>query len=162
MNFKKVALSAIALAVIPFSASAENTDVQNIYAECGLGAVIFENDIAAAFSNIIWDLGTTAVTSGLSSPGSCSGADVDVAEFISETYINVADETAKGEGDYLNAMLSIAGCEAESKAEVISSIQTSFAQDLSDSSYSEKTHMEKSASYFNIVKDSTAGICDLT
>ena len=51
----------------------------NPWQHCGIGAAIFDdNTTAAAISNVIWDSGTTAVTSATISPGSCEGEEIKV------------------------------------------------------------------------------------
>ena len=70
----------------------------NPYSECGIGAAIFpKNGAAAAISNVIWDLGSTAVTSATLSPDTCSAETVDTAKFILETIDNLESDVAIGE-----------------------------------------------------------------
>jgi hypothetical protein len=50
------------------------------YTDCGIGAALFkETDWAAISSNVIWDLGSTALTSATMSPETCSKQKVKVA-----------------------------------------------------------------------------------
>ncbi len=47
-------------------AKTENNKKLNLWVDCGIGAMIFDNTAwAAATSNIIWDLGITATTSNI-------------------------------------------------------------------------------------------------
>ena len=82
----------------------------NPYSDCGIGAALFtETKWAAVTSNVIWDLGITAITSATASPETCSGKKVETAQFIIDNYDNLAEETAKGQGTHLIAMLGLRG-----------------------------------------------------
>lgn len=129
----------------------------NPFSHCGIGAAIFENDTAAAISNVIWDLGTTAMTSGISSPQTCNGKDVAAAQFIHETYTNLEEETAQGQGQHITAMLNILGCEATSHSAITNSIRVDFAQDVGAKDYAKKSAVEKSEAYFNTVNSHVNG-----
>ncbi len=121
-------LGAAALAVIA-STSVQAQDV-NPWQDCGIGAMIFpENGGAAAISNIIWDLGTTAVSSASSSAESCEGERVKTAQFINETYNLLEDEIVEGNGDHFTAMLEMMQCDASAaqaiRTEVADKVLTS-------------------------------------
>lgn len=164
MKIKKLVLTSLVIATaVPFAAQAQEQEAPtNFFADCGIGGAIFKNDIGGVLSNIIWDLGTTAVTSGLSSPETCEGMEVAVAEFINDTYVSISEETARGQGDHLTAMLGLAGCSAQNQSDVITSIRSSFAESLTDPSYTEKSDSQKAESYFNLLKEETAGVCELS
>src|SRR5690554_322833 len=106
--FKKFGFVAVAglmtlgAAVTPTEAVAQ-TKI-NPWQHCGIGAMIFtDNGVAAAISNVIWDLGTTAVASATISPESCGTTLVTVALLIDSSYDQLAMETAQGSGEHLNA-----------------------------------------------------------
>ena len=59
----------------------------NPFSDCGIGAALFpETKWAAVTSNVIWDVGTTAVASATMSPQTCSGKQAKTAAFIYHTY----------------------------------------------------------------------------
>lgn len=134
----------------------------NPFSDCGLGAAIFKNDAAAAISNIIWDLGTTAVTSGLSTPNTCTKHSTDVAQFILHTYPTVAEETAKGQGEHLTAMLNIAGCEATSHANIISGIRSDFSEVVASDEYAESAVLKKAEDYYYITAKNVSTHCTMS
>ena len=74
---KKHTLIAAAIAVAGLSSNAmadDHMEKVNPWKQCGIGAMIFDdNGTAAAISNIIWDLGTTALSTKISSEESCNG-----------------------------------------------------------------------------------------
>ena len=127
---------------------------KNAYTQCGIGALIFKNTgWAAAISNIIWDLGTTATTSSSSSPGQCNGAGASVGKLIYENYANVEEETAAGQGEHLTAMMSILGCDSSIQSSLISDVRGDFLNTVKDQSYPLKSTAEKTEVLFNNVMD---------
>lgn len=132
----------------------------NPWAECGIGSVIFEdNRAASAISNIIWDLGTTAITSAISSEGTCKGKKLKTALFINQTYPNLEEETAIGSGPYVVAMLDTLGCNANAQGEIIRSIRQSYAKSAMSSDFNTMTRNEKAENYYNIVIEKTQSTC---
>lgn len=131
MKIKKALLAAMAVSSMSLSSNALANDtvdsVKNAWTQCGIGAVIFnELPVAAAISNIIWDLGTTAVISMAASPETCKGVNVAVAAFINESAEAIESDVANGQGSHLTAMMALMGVEAENHNQVASQIRESF------------------------------------
>jgi hypothetical protein len=124
-----IIVSALALSTMN-SASAENLNNKklNPWTDCGIGAMIFtSNGAAAAISNVIWDLGTTAVTSNVSSQNSCGSDKAKTAMFIQATLPILEQEVATGEGEYVTAMLELRGCESKSHDAIINAVRSTIA-----------------------------------
>jgi hypothetical protein len=153
MSIKKVASIAIisAIASSPVLAAKEAGSGPNPFSDCGIGAAIFDNNIAAVISNVIWDIGTTAVTSALSSPETCKGKEVEAAAFIFESYDNLVVESAHGEGEHLAALMNILAVKDSDRAAVITSVRQDISTAISQPSYQEKTVAELSEMYYNSV-----------
>jgi len=126
---------------------------KNPWTDCGIGAMIFsETPAGAAISNVIWDLGTTAVTSAGVSEETCEGdKEAVAARFVYEAYASLEEETAKGDGEHVRAMLSMMGCESTSHEGIIGSIRGDFRKVMSEPDYVTKTALAKSEGYYNIV-----------
>jgi len=125
----------------------------NPWIDCGIGAMIFdETSWAAASSNIIWDLGTTAVTSDQSSQDTCNSKKAQTAMYISATYANLEEETVKGQGQHLHAMLDMMGCDASAHKSIINDVRADFREQLIDPAYLEKSLQVKSKAYYGMVK----------
>jgi len=122
----------------------------NPFVDCGIGAALFpDTHWAAISSNVIWDVGTTAVTSATMSPETCSGKDVAVAEFINRTYDNLIEDTAKGEGEYLTAVLNIYGCSTSSQPSIIADLRKNVSKVVSSDTYTSKNQIEKSMFFYD-------------
>jgi hypothetical protein len=123
------------------------------YKDCGIGAGIFENDTAAIISNVIWDLGSTAITSATASPDTCEGFNVDVASFINNSYDRLVEETAAGQGTHLDTLLSIAKLSEDRKSEVVQAIRVSMAKIVASEPYLAADEVEKASFYYYSLMD---------
>lgn len=165
--FKKTIVTAAALVIaLPLTAFADDAkstssakpklekvsksgESLNPWTDCGIGAMIFdETKWAAVLSNVIWDLGTTAVTSNVSSKQTCEGKQVAAAFFINETYVNIEEETAKGNGAHLTAMLNILGCDTAVQPAIVASLRSDFSKSIMQTSYTEKSISAKAQDYY--------------
>ena len=132
----------------------------NPYSECGIGAAIFpDTHWAAATSNVIWDLGSTAITSATASPETCSGAPVAAAMFINSSYDSLAEETARGEGEHLSAMLDIVGCSSIEQPAAAARIRSEMADAVTADGYAGQTRLEKSSAYYDMMQRSVSASC---
>jgi hypothetical protein len=125
----------------------------NPWQECGIGAMIFpDHGIASAISNIIWDLGTTAVTSASASEDSCAGSRAVAAQFINETYNALEEEIVTGNGKHFTAMASLMACDANQSA----SIRNQLAENMASETFATQSKVVKAESLFNIADASCA------
>jgi len=139
----KITLSIMAMGIL-FSPQAQARDLEGIFKECGLGATIFPTTpVAAAVSNIIWDLGTTATSSDLSSPENCKGRHAKVAMLIGNSYDTLETEIAEGKGKYLNTLSTLSG-------KSTSEIRKNFADTMDSESYDKMTKLQKAQKLFDI------------
>ncbi len=155
-NYKKIVLSAtlIGSAIFGQSVMAEGAagSGPNPFSDCGIGAALFPTvPWAAVTSNIIWDVGTTAVTSATASPETCSGKNVQAAAFILETYDNLAEETARGEGDHLAALMNILEVDSDLRKVVVSQLRVDMANIVSEEKYVAMDKQSKAAAFYNSV-----------
>ena len=124
----------------------------NPFSDCGIGAALFPTTHwAAVTSNVIWDVGTTAVTSATASPETCNGKRAKVAYFINDMYDNVIEETAHGQGEHLVSMLEIYGCNTASHDEVVSAIRPQVAHMITSDGYAQRSRLDKAENYYQIL-----------
>jgi hypothetical protein len=132
----------------------------NPWADCGIGASIFtETKWAAVTSNIIWDLGITAITSATSSPQTCSGKRVAAALFINDTYDRLAEETAVGQGEHLTTVLNIFECGGAHHAEATKQIRNAMGMAVSNPAYTDRTRTDKASGFYSIIETAVSNSC---
>lgn len=155
MNFFKSALivSTLSLGATSLSLAKEAVGSgPNPFVDCGIGAALFpDTHWAAVSSNVIWDLGTTALTSATSSPETCSKQQVKAALFIRDVYPSIIEQTANGEGEHVTAMLEIFGCSVQSHSQIIESARKEIGAQVTTDGYLEKDRLDKSADYYNTI-----------
>ncbi len=124
----------------------------NPYRDCGIGGALFSNPgWAAVTSNVIWDLGLTALTSATSSPQTCNGKQAQVAQFIADTYVSVVEETAQGAGEHLTAMLELYECPAASHGQIVAAFRGDVGASVAQPEFASLTAIEKAEQYYLIV-----------
>jgi hypothetical protein len=139
------------LALLAFSQSSMAREFADIYIECGLGALIAPRHTAVAVvTNVTWDLGTTAISSNISSPESCKGGQEKVASFIYNSYEALEKDLASGSGTYLDSLMVLAGysSQAQPKLEVL---RNGFAKIVANPSYIDQNRFEKAKALYNFV-----------
>lgn len=122
------------------------------FTECGIGAALFKDVYwAAATSNIIWDLGSTAITSAVASPEMCNAKKINTAKLILETLPELEKDVAAGEGQYLAALEKTSGCKAFSNA-----LRSEYSSVVSSENYATKSDIEKADAMYKSVRSSVA------
>ena len=166
MHFKKAALAVALLATIQFPAHAEGNNSKapgsgpNPFSDCGIGAALFsDTKWAAVTSNVIWDIGTTAVTSATASPETCNGKTVAAASFINDTYEKLAEETARGEGEHLATLLNIFECAAPQQGAVIQAARSEMAGEVAQPGYATQDRTDKAVRFYQAVEAAVAQNC---
>lgn len=146
MNKIKLSVAAMAMTMLfAPQAQASERSFGEIYKECGIGGMIFDDTpVAAAISNVIWDLGTTAVSSNISSAESCEGGKAKMAAFIMKSYDNLEVEIASGEGKYIDTLVSMTDKDLES-------IRAEFSTVIASNDYTTLNAQEKAEKLYNIV-----------
>ena len=129
----------------------------NPYTDCGIGST-FDNKVAASSSNVIWDAGSTALTSATSSPEMCKDRKTESAKIILETLPELEKDVALGEGKYLLALTEVMGCDTTFSNEINSKLRIAYAEKISDKEYGNKTTMLRATDMYNSVKQTIEGI----
>ncbi|MDQ8181270.1 DUF3015 family protein [Pelagicoccus sp. SDUM812005] len=143
-------LSLLSVAALASTASARS--FEEIYTDCGLGGMIApNNDVLAVITNTTWDLGTTAISSNISSKDACMGGQETSAAFILRSYDEIAAAIARGEGEHLDTLLSLAGYAEEDRSEAASFLREDFAKVVAAADYAEKPFLEKAEALYGIL-----------
>ena len=166
MNIKSSKLIlAIVIASVSLSVFARHNpggvgSAPNPYSDCGIGAAMFsETPWAAATSNASWDLGSTAVTSATLSPENCKKSSFRAALFIRDTYEQLTEDIAQGEGEHLSAALEIFECKSNKFNDVKLKIHEEFLNEISNSNYNNLPSLEKARNLYNIMQFSVNSSC---
>jgi len=123
------------------------------YSDCGIGAAIFsETKWAAVTSNVIWDFGATAITSATASPQTCNGKKVTAALFIGNTYEELAEETAAGQGEHLTTVLNLFDCDATGRSGAIEEMRAAMGHVVAAPDYMQQTRLQKAARYYSVLE----------
>jgi hypothetical protein len=156
---KKIALLAAAAAfslstmVTAAPAAAEGAGSgPNPFSDCGIGAALFPNTpVAAVLSNVIWDVGVTAVVSAVSSKDTCNGSRVKTAMYINQTYDGLAIDAASGEGEYLAALAEVMSCEDSAKTALYSAARAGLTETMSKADFATLDHAQKAEQLFKVI-----------
>ncbi|MBW6431911.1 DUF3015 family protein [Patescibacteria group bacterium] len=152
--FTILAVIGLVFGMAPNLFANEAKDIQGIYEECGLGGLLFPSwPLGASVSNFTWDLGTTAATSGLTTPGACAGGKAKLAAYIYESYDSIEKDLAKGEGRYLDSLILLSEKSTVEKDQFISYLRNELRKMVEQDSYSSLTRLEKSKMVFSIIEN---------
>lgn len=147
----KLSLATLSVLVVT-SQAVQAKDFADVYTDCGLGALIApNNDAVAAVTNVTWDLGTTAISSNISSEDTCAGGKAKVAAFINDSYENIEKDIAKGEGKYLDKLVELANENKISNSEFIAKLRTDLSTSMASNDYSKLSKFEKSEKLYNSI-----------
>ena len=121
-------------------------NAEQIYKECGIGGVLLGNvsPIGAVISNVTWDLGTTALSSNVSSADTCIQSEVKTAAFIHNSYDSIIIDIAKGSGRYLETLANISGKSA-------ANIRITVNELIGAGDYSLQTQTQRSVNLYNSI-----------
>ena len=148
----KLSLAAITALMLSTAQDSQAREFADIYTECGLGAMIAPRNAAvAAVTNVTWDLGTTAISSNISSADSCQGGKAKVAAFINDSYENIEKDLASGNGKYLETLVTLAKKDSQTKDEFISTLRSNFSSIVASNDYSNMTTFQKSEKLYNTI-----------
>jgi len=132
----------------------ETKELKEIYEECGIGGMLFPSwPIGASVSNFTWDYGSTASTSGLTTPDACKGGQVRLAAYIYKSYDSIEKDLAKGDGKYLDMLVLLSEKTTEEKEMFLQDLRKKFSEVVERNNYSSLDRLEKAKLVFAIVQD---------
>ena len=167
MTKLKLAFVGTFVALCGFAAHAEGTDKApgsgpNPFADCGIGAALFtDTKWAAVTSNVIWDVGTTAVTSATLSPQTCSGKQVAAALFIRDTYEQLAEETAQGQGEHLATVMNMFDCQGARQGAAVAATREAMGTLVSKPGFAELPRLDKATQFYGAVDAAVTHSCTI-
>ena len=120
------------------------------------------SDAVAAITNVTWDLGTTAISSNISSPDSCSGGQAEKAAFIHDSYDALELDLASGYGTYLDALAALAGHEGQAQQRFVTAVRAGFAKLVAAPDYHEQNRFAKAEALYNLVNEQSGSVAEST
>ena len=143
----------IASVSITYAEEKETKDLQGIFEECGIGALLFPDwPLGASVSNFTWDWGTTATTSGLTTPESCKGGKAKLAFYLYNSYDSIEKDLAKGDGKYLD-MLVVLSEKTGEKENFVQDLREKLRGAVESNCYSCKDRLEKAKLMYTMIQD---------
>lgn len=159
--FAGMFLAGLAVTIgVPSTATAEEREREiNPWRHCGIGAAIFpDNPTAAAISNIIWDSGTTAVSSATTTPNACSGEEIRVAMFIDHTYDALVVDLSAGHGEHLLALVNLVGCSTDESTPFVDGMRAGLTSMVAAENYAEMQQSDRAFLLYDLVIDGTESV----
>lgn len=147
----KKTLSVLTISAAFFASAPAMSEELNPWKSCGIGAMVFDdNGTAAAISNVIWDLGTTAVSSNISSKSSCNGKDAKMAaaKFIQTNHASLESDIATGQGEHLASLADILAVEDADK--FASSMKKAFSEALAKADFAAMSDQDKAQALYKM------------
>jgi hypothetical protein len=150
-NFVMIFISMVMLAT---TLEAKDRKFAQIFTECGLGGKLgrevggSNGKMVAVMSNITWDLGTTAVSSNMSSDENCASHEAKTAAFIYKGYENIEQDLSNGNGLYIQALAKISN---QNEKDFILNARIKFSKMIASNNYTLLTKYQKAQKLYNIV-----------
>lgn len=146
------------------TATAETRDYKTAMEECFFGLLFANEDqrgISLGLNVVSGQLGSYAYTSATLAPDTfCAEKKANTAKFVNEAYPKLIEDIARGEGEYLQAALQLAGCnDLASQGAVSGDIRDGLAGDLASDSYNGLTNADKAFRLFNDLSVSAEANC---
>jgi len=129
---KKLSLAFIAIFIVVLFSPAVFADQRNF--GCGLGSMMIDNNeslvsqtVAASLNGCFGSqvFGITSGTSNCDKPDSFSTSK-KINTFVADNMDNLASDIAKGQGEYLETLVSLMQVPCENKQELYSKLQDNF------------------------------------
>ena len=140
------------LGAVALAQPAMAREFADIYTECGLGALIApRNEAVAAVTNVTWDLGTTAISSNISSPATCTGGQAKTAAFIYDSYQSLETDLASGYGSHLDTLMSLVGYESQAQQGLTMAVRADFTKLVAAPSYADQSRFEQAQALYNLL-----------
>ena len=132
----------------------DTKDLQGIYEECGIGGMLFPSwPIGASVSNFTWDWGSTASTSGLTTPDACKGGKAKLAAYIYKSYDSIEKDLSKGDGKYLDMLAVLSDKTTKEKEIFVQNLRAKFREMVEQNDYASLNRLEKAKLIYTLIQN---------
>jgi hypothetical protein len=133
---------------------ASMAEARNVWKECGIGGMVFKKTgWAAVLSNVVWDLGSTATSSNISSDDLCEGQAATTAKFVNETYASIEEEVAKGNGEHISSLLGMLGCNSNQQEMLNTNLRSALKLQMSSADYLSNSSTQNAEKFYGTTMD---------
>ena len=144
-------------------AQAKDRDYKTAMEECFWGLILTNEDqrgLSLGLNVVSGLLGLYAYSSAtLSADTFCAEKTASTAAFVKDAYPNLVEDAVRGEGQYLSAVLELAGCDAVGQELTVSSLRSDLAVTLSAEDYSGKAYNDKAFDMYKSLMTHTETHC---
>lgn len=99
------------------------------------------------------------MTSATVSPQTCSKKNIKAALLIRDSYAQIVEDAARGQGEHLAAALEVFSCGADHQAAAMSEARAGVSQAVSAPSFNGQKQLEKAGQLFNIIDSAARNNC---
>lgn len=132
----------------------------NPYVDCGIGAALFpDTHWAAISSNVIWDVGSTALTSATLSPQTCSGKKIKTAMFIRENQQQLVEQIARGQGEHVAAVMEMFSCNTSQSHAAIRDARAAMSAVVNAPDYATQPQVQQAGQVYNTIEKAAQSSC---
>lgn len=160
-----VAAFSFACSLTNTAVAQESRDYKTAMEECFWGLILTSEDqrgLSLGLNVVSGFLGLYAYTSATASADTfCSTKTASTAAFINDSYPTLVEDTARGEGQHLMAVLELAGCDSAGQAAVIPLLRSDIAKALSAPGYDSSAYIEKVHTMYKSVNTHAALACNV-
>jgi len=157
-------LAAVCVTMAANGAFAQNEEQKSVgagpnpYRDCGIGAALFPStNWAAVTSNVIWDIGTTAVTSATVSPETCQDPNrVAMADYIKGSYASLEVDLIRGQGEWVEGLTSVSGCSVGQTSAFVGAVRRGLREAYTSNSFADMSDYEKGAYVYHVADAASA------
>jgi len=147
------------------TASAQNRDFKTALEECFWGLILTNENqrgLSLGLNVVSGALGSYAYTSATASADTfCAEKTSNTASFINDSYPALVEDTARGSGEYLNAVLELAGCDATGRAAAIPLVRADMAKALSADDYNSSNYLDKVHTMYQSINIRSVEVCNV-
>ncbi len=147
------------------SAQEATRDFKTALEECFWGLILTREDqrgLSIGLNVVSGSLGSYAFTSATASADTfCSEKTASTASFINDTYPALVEDTARGEGVHLMAVLELAGCDANGQSAMIPLVRNDMSRALQSADYEASKYIDKVHTMYKSINLHAAEVCSV-
>jgi len=147
------------------NAQGGSRDFKTALEECFWGLILPREDqrgLSLGLNVVSGALGSYAFTSAtLSEDTFCSEKIASTASFINDSYPALVEDTARGNGKHLVAVLELAGCDSRGQSAVIPMLRADLAEAISAANYDSSSYTQKVYNLYKSVNLHAQNACTI-